>query len=53
VLRAKDGLVARVRGFHNNNELGQALDVVEVEQYVLMLIKLLPEVLEDQEQLAR
>ncbi|WMV25469.1 hypothetical protein MTR67_018854 [Solanum verrucosum] len=50
-LEGKDGLVAKVRGCHNNNELGQALDVAEAEKYVLMLLKLLPEVLQDREQL--
>ncbi|KAH0685841.1 hypothetical protein KY284_016394 [Solanum tuberosum] len=43
-LEEKVGLVARVRSCNNNNELGQALDVVEAEQYLLMLLKLLPEV---------
>ncbi|KAK4707104.1 hypothetical protein R3W88_033353 [Solanum pinnatisectum] len=43
----RDGLVARVRGCHNNKELDQALNMIEVEQYVLRLLKLLQEVLKD------
>ena len=44
-LEENDRVVETLRGFHNNNRLGQALDVVEEEQYVLMLIKLLPKFL--------